>query len=220
MSWLPCCIAQNQGGTTPTLVPSFPTWTHYLSLPGKDFLSYCPSSFLPLKSVLLSLQKTKVKYSFRFGTILELPLIFTSFPFQSSSIFSLFSFYLYSWGVICYFNFLCNASLSTVSTVFLHSLTSKSVFIADLSLFPFLVSKCFDYLDFKWLTLLCYKRDIVSCGKRHIPCIGVCGLARGRCCPHLSVVVALGMGSFLLPGEGTRKIQSSVVSQRFLPGYI
>jgi len=79
-----------------SLLPCLNTLPYTSTLPEKDFLSYCPSSFVPLNSVLLFLRKTKVKYSFRFGSILELPLIFRPFPFHSSSVFNLFSFYLHS----------------------------------------------------------------------------------------------------------------------------
>lgn len=73
------------------------------------------------------------EHTFRFGTTLELPLIFTSFPFQSSSAFLLFSFYLYSWGSICYFNFLFNCisklwPSSQFSLLMSFSISSKWIF--------------------------------------------------------------------------------------------
>lgn len=52
------------------------------------------------------------EHTFTFGTILELHLIFTSLPIQSSSTFLLLSFYLYSWGSVILIFF---------ATVFLNS---------------------------------------------------------------------------------------------------
>lgn len=122
------------------------------------------------------------EHTFRFGAILKLPLIFTSFAFQSSSVFSLFYFYLYSWGPISYFNFLCNC--------FLNSDLQVSFLCWPVSFFT--SSKCLDYLDFRWLTLLYFKWDMGSRGKRHVPCIGMCDLARGWSCPSLSLGMVLG----------------------------
>lgn len=70
-------------------------WCHGYSELGKGNASSCS---LPVHWI----------HTFRFGNIFELPLIFTSFLFQGSSVFLNCFLFIYIWGSICYFNFLCN----------------------------------------------------------------------------------------------------------------